>query len=124
MLAFRRGDVRVLVTKPSIAGWGVNWQHCSQVAFVGLSNSFEQYYQAIRRTWRFGQARPVDCYIITSTAETGVLANLRRKQKLARELGDRMVEHMADALADAKTGQHRIRDDYTTSTKMEVPAWM
>lgn len=124
MLAFRRGDVRVLVTKPSIAGWGVNWQHCSQVAFVGLSNSFEQYYQAIRRTWRFGQARPVDCHIVTSTAETGVLANLRRKQKLARELGDRMIEHMADALADAKTGQHRIRDDYTTSTKMEVPTWM
>lgn len=124
MLAFRRGDVRVLVTKPSIAGWGVNWQHCSQVAFVGLSNSFEQYYQAIRRTWRFGQENPVDCHIVTSTAEAGVLANLRRKQRLAREMGDRMIEHMAGALMDAKTGQTRMRDSYNANKPMERPAWM
>jgi len=72
LLGFSSGKHRVLVTKPSIAGHGMNWQHCSNVAFVGLSDSFEAFYQAVRRCWRFGQSHPVDCYIITSNAEGAV----------------------------------------------------
>ena len=66
MDGFSAGSVRVLVTKPSIAGFGMNWQHCARMAFVGLSDSFEQYYQAVRRCYRFGQKRPVDCLLYTS----------------------------------------------------------
>ena len=78
---FSHGDIRVLVTKPSIAGFGMNWQHCSHVAFVGLSDSFEQYYQAIRRCWRFGQKKEVDVHVVISQKEGAVLRNIKRKEK-------------------------------------------
>jgi hypothetical protein len=62
LVGFARGDYRVLVSKPSIAGFGLNWQHCSRMIFVGASHSYEQTYQAIRRCWRFGQTRPVEVH--------------------------------------------------------------
>ncbi|HAN91234.1 MAG TPA: helicase, partial [Nitrospira sp.] len=72
MLGFASGKYRVLITKPSIAGFGMNWQHCARMAFVGLSDSYEKYYQAIRRCWRFGQARPVTAYVVTSSSEGAI----------------------------------------------------
>lgn len=94
MLNFSAGDLRVLITKPTIAGYGMNWQHCPNVVFLGLSDSYEQYYQAIRRCWRFGQKNPVHCYIVTSAAEGAVLENIERKEKDAQEMARQMVEHM------------------------------
>jgi len=76
---FSNGSIRVLITKPSIAGFGLNWQHCANVAFVGLSYSFEQFYQAVRRTWRFGQANQVDVHIVRSDTEGDILRTVRRK---------------------------------------------
>lgn len=81
MNRFSNGDIRVLVTKPSIAGFGMNWQHCSNMAFVGLSDSFEQYYQAVRRCWRYGQNKQVNVHIITSEREGQVVKNIKRKEK-------------------------------------------
>jgi len=95
--AFIAGKVRVLVTKPSIAGFGLNLQHCAQMAFVGLGDSFETYYQALRRCYRFGQARPVDAYVIVSEAETEIVANVRRKEAEAGALSAQLVAAMADA---------------------------
>lgn len=95
MLDFAAGRIKVLVTKPSIAGFGMNWQHCARMAFVGLSDSYEQFYQAVRRCWRFGQTRPVDCYIITAETEGAVVKNIERKEQQAREMMDNIVEHMA-----------------------------
>jgi hypothetical protein len=80
---FSEGKIRVLVTKPVLAGFGLNWQHCNQMAFVGLSDSFEQLYQAVRRCWRFGQTRPVDAHIITADTEGAVVANIKRKEAVA-----------------------------------------
>lgn len=94
MAAFISGEARVLVSKPSICGFGVNLQNCHNVAFVGLSDSWEQYYQAIRRCWRFGQKNAVDCYIITSAAEGAVLRNIERKESSANAMFDELVKHM------------------------------
>jgi hypothetical protein len=80
LLGFSEGRYRVIVTKPTIAGFGMNWQHCQNMAFVGLSDSYEQQYQAIRRCWRFGQDKPVDVHVITATTEGAVVANIKRKE--------------------------------------------
>ena len=91
-----RGDIRVLVSKVKILGFGLNLQHCHQVSFVGLSDSYEAYYQAIRRCWRYGQQHPVDVYIVVSDAERGIVANVQRKETAADELNRGLVEHMKD----------------------------
>lgn len=95
MLGFSDGRYRVLITKPSIAGFGMNWQHCANVVFVGLSHSYEQYYQALRRSWRFGQKNEVSVYVITSTAEGSVIANIQRKEQQAMDMFDSIVHHMS-----------------------------
>lgn len=91
MLGFAAGDVRVLVTKPSIAGFGMNWQNCSQMAFVGLSDSYEAFYQATRRCWRFGQTSAVDAYIIASEHERAVVDNVMAKESAHDEMKRQMV---------------------------------
>ena len=95
--AWRHGEVRVLVTKPSIFGWGLNWQHCHQVVFLGLSDSFEEYYQAIRRCWRFGQACPVDVEIVISEVEGKVAENVWRKEREHEQTAAEVITCMADA---------------------------
>ncbi len=93
--AFGAGEARVIVSKPSIAGWGLNWQHCAHVAFVGLSDSWEAFYQAIRRSWRFGQTREVHCYVITSETEGAVVRNIERKERQASEMMAGLVQEMS-----------------------------
>lgn len=93
---FSEGKTRVLITKPKIAGFGLNWQHCNQVAFVGLSDSYEQIYQAIRRCWRFGQTRPVSVHMIAHEAEGPVLENIKRKESQAEAMATEMVKHMRE----------------------------
>lgn len=94
MLGFSAGIYRVMVSKPSIAGYGMNWQHCPNVVFLGLSDSYEQFYQAIRRCWRFGQKKPVHCYIVTSSQEGAVTENIKRKEKDAAKMAEEMVNNM------------------------------
>jgi hypothetical protein len=91
MLDFSTGGIRVLVTKPSIAGYGMNWQHCANVQFLGLSDSYEQFYQAIRRCWRFGQRSEVDCFIVTAANEGAVTENIKRKERDAAKLAEGMI---------------------------------
>lgn len=94
MLGFTNGEISTLVTKPSICGFGMNWQHCNHVAFVGLSDSYEQFYQAVRRFWRFGQTKPVQCHVFVSEAEGAVVANIKRKEADAQRMAAEMVSHM------------------------------
>lgn len=93
--AFSRGDIRVLVTKPSMAGFGLNWQHCARMAFVGLSDSYEQLYQSTRRCWRFGQTRPVEVHLITAESEGAVVRNIAAKEARSDEMFASIVAHMA-----------------------------
>jgi len=92
--AFQDGEIRVLVTKPSIAGMGMNFQNCHRMVFVGLSDSWESYYQSIRRCWRFGQTRPVEAYVVVSELEQQIVNNVRRKEREVADWVDLLVHHM------------------------------
>ena len=96
ILGFVAGDVRVLVTKMKVAGFGMNFQNCHRMAFVGIGDSYEQYYQAMRRCWRFGQQSPVDAHIVVSDIERAVVSNVRRKQVEADEMSRQIIAHMRD----------------------------
>lgn len=116
LLAFARGEIRVLVSKVSIAGYGMNFQTCHQMAFVGLSDSWEQYYQAVRRCWRFGQTQPVAVHVITAETEGAVVANIKRKEQDATRMADAMLEHtkeLSAAIIHADGGT-RTQVAYTT----------
>jgi len=113
-LRFSNGDLRVLVTKPRIGAFGLNWQHCSRMTFFP-SHSFEQYYQGVRRCWRFGQESPVTVDVVTTEGELGVLKNLRRKADAADAMFTELVAHMNDSLTLDKT------DRYTNP--VEAPPW-
>lgn len=109
---FAAGKLRVLVTKPKIAGFGLNWQHCRNVAFVGLSDSFESYYQAVRRCYRFGQQREVHVHLVSAQAEGAVKSNLERKEAQAIEMSKSMVSHMHTIMQREITGMIRERTTY------------
>lgn len=119
--AFVDGSLRVMASKPSVAGLGLNLQHCNQMAFVGLSNSFEQVYQATRRCWRFGQTRPVTCWHVVSEAEGAVKANLERKERQYDEMFASLVSHMK-GLSLGRS--ERDITPYVPSKPIAVPTWM
>lgn len=124
LIDFTEGHIRVLVTKPSICGFGMNWQHCADTGFVGLNDSFEQFYQAVRRFWRFGQSRPVNCHIISAETEGAVVANIRRKEADAERMAGAMVRHMADLSSVGVRGLRRATPDYNPTVPVTVPAWL
>ncbi|AEH88174.1 DEAD-like helicase [Mesorhizobium opportunistum] len=121
--AFSQGKIRVLVTKPSICGFGMNWQHCHRTGFVGLNDSFEQVYQAIRRFWRFGQGSEVTADFIAADTEGAIIANLDRKEQDAERMAAAMVRHMADLSSVAVRGAALERHDYQPKQKLRLPAW-
>lgn len=112
LLDFAQGRIRVLVTKPSIAGFGLNFQHCARVGFVGLSDSYESYYQGVRRCWRYGQTRAVEVHTITADIEGAVLENLQRKARQADDLQQEMIGPMAELTRDNIKSDARITIDY------------
>lgn len=91
LTGFSEGRYKILVTKPSIAGFGMNWQHCARMIFVGLSDSFEQYYQAVRRCWRFGQTRRVVVHVITGSREDMIVENIKRKESEFKSMQENMI---------------------------------
>jgi DNA modification methylase len=110
--AFSSGGILRMVSKPSIAGRGLNWQHCRNVAFVGLSDSWEDYYQAVRRCWRFGQTKPVRVVLITAEAEGAVLANIMRKERDADRMATEMINNMHTINEENIKGTVRTSDCY------------
>ncbi len=124
LMRFANGALRVLITKPSIAGFGMNWQQCHNMIFVGLSDSYEQMYQAIRRCYRFGQKRPVNVHIVTSAAEGAVKANVERKEQQAAEMKRNMVQYTKEILRKDIRGQERIVIPYDPQIVMIVPDWV
>jgi hypothetical protein len=114
LAAFSRGEIRVLVTKPTIAGWGLNWQHCHRMTFFP-SHSYEQYYQAVRRCWRFGQQQPVTVDIVTTPGASRALDNLERKAQQADRMFDALIAHMRGAVSISRFVEYDI--------PVEVPSW-
>ena len=124
LTAFTEGLIRRLVTKPSIAGFGLNWQKCHNMIFVGLSDSYEMLYQAIRRCWRFGQKQPVNVYIVISQAEGAVKENIIRKDEQCKAMIAEMVKHTKDILAADIKATVRMTDLYEPTVDMTTPPWL
>lgn len=118
---FLSGRTRVLVSKSSIFGFGLNLQNCARMAFVGLSDSWEQIYQATRRCWRFGQTRPVEVHVITADAEGAVVKNIERKERQATEMMAQIVRHMAGLQLDQSTHDEM---EYHPAIPMRIPVWL
>jgi hypothetical protein len=123
LLGFAQGNPQVLVSKSSISGFGMNWQHCARMIFLGLGDSYEQYYQAIRRCWRFGQTRPVEVYVIVSDAETEIVDNVRRKEVQAAELSRELIANLIE-FEQAEIGVRSGQIDYLPTLPMTIPAWL
>jgi recombinational DNA repair protein (RecF pathway) len=117
--AFTRGEARILVTKPSIAGYGLNWQHCARMAFVGLSFSYESYYQAVRRCWRFGQKREVHVHVAMADTERAIWDVVARKA----DDHDEMKREMAAAMKRAVV-ESRVFETYQPQETGRLPAFL
>lgn len=119
LTGFSEGRYRVLVTKPSIAGFGMNWQHCARMAFIGLSHSWEALYQAIRRCWRYGQLRPVHVHLVIAETEGAVLQNVLRKERNANEMMEKIIAHMNKSYV-------HFKDDarFNGITNATIPKWI
>jgi len=124
LTAFLRGEVNSLVSKPSICAWGVNAQRCARQAFVGVTHSFESYYQALRRSWRFGQTREVRAHVFASELEGAVVASLKRKERDNEEMVRAMIMETRDAVRKSVLGSSRSVNDYEPAVEMSVPAWL
>lgn len=124
MLGFLDGSVKRVVTKGAIWGFGLNLQCCHKTALVGLSDSYEMFYQIIRRFWRFGQVNPVDVHVIISDMEGAVLANIKRKESDAKRMADEMIKHMSDISSVEIKSQARQSIGYNPQTKMRLPKWI
>lgn len=121
---WREGEVPIMVTKPKCFGYGMNWQHCHNVIFFGMSDSFEQYYQSLRRTWRFGQKHKVNIYIIISSKEGTVKENIERKQQDAEKMQKAMIKLTKDITSKELKQTTRITTEYNPKIEMEIPSWI
>jgi hypothetical protein len=121
---FSEGRARVLVSKPSICGWGLNWQHAARMAFVGVTDSYEAYYQAVRRCWRFGQTRDVHVHVFASKAEGAVVANLRRKEHEAGRMAESLSAETRDAVMAEVTGLQRQTNAYDAAKRVAIPDFL
>lgn len=117
ILSFIRGEKKIVIGKPSIFGFGLNLQHCRNMIFVGMDDSYEMFYQSIRRCWRFRQYREVHVHIISSSAEGEILKNVERKKKQADEMSQAMVEHMREFSQKEIHGTHREVNEYRRETR-------
>jgi hypothetical protein len=124
VMAFTNGEKRVLVSKPSICGAGMNWQHCNWMIFAGMNDSFEEFYQAVRRCYRFGQKREVGVHIITADTEGAVKDNIKRKQGQANVMADEMVTHMMEITKKQIQGASSGTEAYRPSMPITIPAWI
>jgi hypothetical protein len=111
---FAAGQIRVLIGKPSMCGFGLNWQHCRRQVFVGLNDSWEQVYQAVRRCWRFGQKMPVHVWFVAADVEGNVVANIARKEKQAEEMSQQMIEQTSVHVRDELKEKRTLKLDYKT----------
>jgi superfamily II DNA helicase RecQ len=121
---FCEGKIKVLVSKPSIFGMGLNYQHCHNMIFCGLSDSFEALYQSIRRCWRFGQEHQVNVHVITSEAEGAVVQNIKEKERRFNEMLSGMISASQEITKENIRGSFRMSDEYNPQEKMVVPEWV
>jgi len=124
VINFAEGKINKLITKSKICGFGLNWQICHDIIFFGLSDSFESYYQSIRRCWRFGQKYPVNVHVIIGERESAVLRNIERKEKDTQLMFDSMVGYMHQNMVDELSGLNNSSILYNPGIKMRLPHFL
>ena len=120
---FANGDFKILITKPSLSGHGMNWQHCSETVFAGLNYSFEEYYQAVRRFYRFGQTNPVNVHIVLTDSDSGIQSAIARKETDHQLMQCGMAEAMKSAMLE-ELGIERQRTDYVAEKQIKLPSFL
>lgn len=123
-IEFASGNIKALVSKPSIYGFGMNWQNCNNIIFCGLSDSYEQFYQAIRRCWRFGQTKPVNVHIIISEKEINILENIKRKEQQAEVMARNMVNLTKEVTISEIRHTTRVVKKYEPEKAITMPGWL
>lgn len=124
MVGFSTGQHRVIISKQKICGWGMNWQHCAHQAFVGVNDSYEGFYQAVRRSWRFGQKRPVSIHVFASNQDGAVVANIKRKQDAALEMSDAMSAETLDSVREFVFGARKDTNKYAPACRIVLPSFL
>lgn len=124
LLDFSSGRKRVLISKSKIAGFGMNWQHCNTIIFVGLTDSFEQFYQAIRRCYRFGQLRDVNVHCFLASNERAVVENLKRKEIQHESLASELQEFMKENVYKETSKSEREYTEYFSLKNIEIPSFL
>lgn len=124
MVDFSAGRARVLVSKQKICGWGMNWQHCANQAFVGVNDSYEGVYQAVRRSWRFGQKREVHIHVFASNQDGAVVANIKRKQAAAEEMASAMAAETLGAVRESVLGATKDTNSYRPDRRIFIPSFL
>lgn len=124
ILDFTDSEIKKIVTKPKIAGFGLNWQHCNKMVFVGLSDSFESFYQAVRRCYRFGQTKQVEVHIVISDREGAVLDNIKRKQEQHEQMSKEMVKIMRDLTIAEVRGITVEKAEYNPKKNIQLPKFL
>jgi hypothetical protein len=119
LVAFSEGRERILVSKPSVCGYGLNWQHCARQCFAGISFSYENFYQAIRRSWRFGQQRPVNIHVVCADTERAIWAVVERKSGDHEAMKREMVAAMRRSVRDEQS-----RKIYSPHQEASLPSWI
>lgn len=123
LTGFSSGNIRRLITKPTVAGFGLNWQHCARMAFIGLSYSYEQYYQAVRRCWRFGQQREVHAHVVMAEGEAAILKTNERKQLQHQQMQAAMRAAINKTHELTITTNKQLKP-FTGSKKLQAPSWL
>jgi len=124
LIGFSTGDVTKLISKPKIAGFGMNFQNTNNCIFVGLSDSWESFYQAIRRQWRFGQTEKVHVHIVSADTEGAVVMNIKRKDEQHKELMTSMMDHMRELTKKSVFGASINKTDYNPEMAITLPGWL
>lgn len=124
MLGFANGDIKFLVSKPSICGFGMNFQKCHNMIFCGISDSYEKFYQAVRRCYRFGQEHEVNVYVIISQRELSVLNNIKKKQEQHEKMSQEMVSRTSEILKNEIHQTVKMTEDYVANQTVKIPNWV
>jgi len=124
LLDFAHGKTRVLISKSKIAGWGLNFQICNHMAFVGVTDSFESYYQSVRRSWRFGQHKPVHVHVFSADTEGAVLTNLQRKEKESDVMAAELTAIVSESVRNEVLGVNKESNIYAPDKKIIIPNFL
>lgn len=121
---WRTGERPVLITKVKCFGFGMNWQNCNNMIFCGLSDSYERFYQAIRRCYRFGQTKEVNVHVVLSEKEISVLENIKRKEELSQKMSSNMVALTSEILKNEIRNTTRNEIKYNPKQEIQIPSWL